>query len=111
MTLTYVMTLTNVMTLDLQEKLEEMLVPRIEVDAGKKTHIVRYLINRQLGPYVNNRESIFERVTPINEQLANKMIRRGYKQPSRFGRWCPVKASVIQGCVIDRSLVVNKLEK
>ena len=79
---------------DLQEKLEEMLVPRIEVDAGKKTHIVRYIVNRQLGPYVNNRISIFERVIPISEQLANKMIRRGYKQPSRFGRWCPVKVSL-----------------
>ena len=76
-----------------QEKLEEMLVPRIEVDAGKKTHIVRYIINRQLGPYVNNRDSIFERVSPVTELLASKMIRRGYKQASRFGRWCPVKVS------------------
>lgn len=34
---------------------------------------------------------MFERVYPLNEKLAKKMLQSGYKQPSRFGRWCPVK--------------------
>ena len=38
-----------------QEKLEEMLVPRYEVDGGRKAHIVRYQINKKLKQWVDFR--------------------------------------------------------
>ncbi|ESO88926.1 hypothetical protein LOTGIDRAFT_105959, partial [Lottia gigantea] len=74
-----------------QETLTEILIPRLEVDGGRKPHIVRYMLNKKLRPYVEFRHSLFERVYPIGENLAQRMLQYGYKQPSRFGRWCPVK--------------------
>ncbi|KAK7500075.1 hypothetical protein BaRGS_00008622, partial [Batillaria attramentaria] len=74
-----------------QETLEEILIPKLDIDAGRKPHIVRYILNKKLRPYVEFRHSTFERVYTISEKLAHKMIQTGYKQPSRFGRWCPVK--------------------
>lgn len=62
-----------------------------EVEGGRKPHIIRYQLSKSLKPHVEYRQSMFERVYPINEKLADKMIAVGYKQPSRFGRWCPVQ--------------------
>lgn len=68
----------------------------IEIDAGRRQPIVRYTLSKKLKPMVEYRESMFERVYPISEKLADKMLKSGYKQLSRFGRWCPVK--VINFC-------------
>lgn len=70
-----------------------MLVPRIDLDAGRKPHIVRYQISKRLRPFIECRHSMFERVVPVSEKLALKMLQSGYKHPSRFGKWCPVKVS------------------
>ena len=77
-----------------QDVLEEILIPRLEVDAGRKPHIVRYIITKKLEQFTRFRRSIFERVYAISENVATLMIQTGYKQPSRFGRWCPVKVWV-----------------
>lgn len=66
-------------------------MPRVTVEGGRKPHIVRYTMSKGLKPFIEFRHSMFERVYPINERLANKMLQTGYKQPSKFGRWCPVK--------------------
>lgn len=68
-------------------------MPRVTVEGGRKPHIVRYTMSKGLKPFIEFRHSMFERVYPINERLANKMLQTGYKQPSKFGRWCPVKVS------------------
>lgn len=73
------------------ETLEEVLIPHVEVEGGRKPHIIRYQLSKSLKPYTVYRESMFERVYPISEKLAERMITIGYKQPSRFGRWCPVQ--------------------
>ena len=82
-----------------QETLEEILIPKLEIDAGRKPHIVRYILNKRLRPYVEFRHSLFERVYTISERLAHRMIQTGYKQPSRFGRWCPVKVRIFCFCL------------
>merc|ERR1712178_300608 len=74
-----------------QEKMEDLLIPRIELDAGKKPHITSYLINKRIRKLSEYRHSLFERVYPITEKLATRMLQVGFRQPSRFGRWCPVK--------------------
>merc|ERR1712178_457119 len=74
-----------------QEKMEDLLIPRIELDAGKKPHIIRYLMNKRIRKLSEYRHSLFERVYPITEKLATRMLQVGFRQPSRFGRWCPVK--------------------
>ena len=76
-----------------QEKFEDFLVPRIELDASKKPHIVRYLMSKRLKKIVSDRHSLFERVYPIPEKLAARMLQVGYKHPSRFGKWDPVTVS------------------
>lgn len=70
-----------------QETLEEILIPRMELDGGRKPHIVRYTLQQTLQPIVDCRESLFE----IKEHVAQKMLQIGYKHASQFGRWCPVK--------------------
>ncbi|CAH1800208.1 unnamed protein product [Owenia fusiformis] len=74
-----------------QDVLEELLIPRIELDGGRKPHIIRYTLTKGLKNIVQYRHSIFERVYSISERMAKKMLQCGYKQPSRFGRWCPVQ--------------------
>lgn len=78
---------------DVQDKLGSILIPRTEVDAGRKPHIVRYVISKKLRSIVTNRASIFERPQPIPEKLAERMLKLNYKYLSRFGRWCPVQVS------------------
>jgi len=71
--------------------MDELLIPKIDIDGTRKPHIVRYILNKKLKPIIDARQSMFERVYPISEKLAMKMLATGYKQPSRFGRWCPVR--------------------
>lgn len=74
-----------------QETLEEISIPRGEINGGRKPRIVEYCIKKVLKPVVDFRESLFDRCFAIDGYLANKMLITGYKFPSRFGRWCPVK--------------------
>lgn len=60
------------------------------MSAGRKPHIVQYLISKKLHAIVRQRYSMFERVYSVNDQIANKLLDTGYKLLSRFGRWCPV---------------------
>lgn len=76
-----------------QEALEEILIPRVEINGGRKPRIVEYCIKKVLKPVVDFRESLFDRCFAIDGYLANRMLTMGYKFPSRFGRWCPVKVT------------------
>ena len=75
----------------LQETLEEISIPRVEINGGRKPRIVEYCIKKVLKPVVDFRESLFDRCFAIDGYLANRMLIMGFKFPSRFGRWCPVK--------------------
>ena len=63
----------------------------MEINGGRKPRIVEYCIKKVLKPVVDFRESLFDRCFAIDGYLANRMLIMGYKFPSRFGRWCPVK--------------------
>ena len=54
---------------------------------------MKYCIEKSLKPVVDFRESLFDRCFAIDNFLANRMLINGYRFPSRFGRWCPVKVS------------------
>eukprot|EP00111_Clytia_hemisphaerica_P024229 TCONS_00071384-protein len=73
------------------EALEELLIPRLDVDSSRKIHITQYTIMQMLKPQVEFRDALFDRCQPINMSLAKKLLNAGYKKPSRFGRWDPVK--------------------
>lgn len=69
------------------------MIPRVEINGGRKPRIVEYCIKKVLKPVVDFRESLFDRCFAIDGYLANRMLTMGYKFPSRFGRWCPVKVT------------------
>ncbi|NXI74771.1 KAD9 kinase, partial [Anseranas semipalmata] len=76
-----------------QEELETLLIPQIEINGGRKPHIVCYQIYCKLNSLLENRESIFEKCYPISLPLAHKMLVFSYKFPSSFGQWDPIKLS------------------
>ena len=87
--------------------MEEIWMPKAEVNAGRKPHIVRYLLNKLLKPYTENRISLLEKCHTIDFRLSRQMIETGYKQSSRFGWWCPVKVSInsIELTIIDTVMI------
>ncbi|XP_069661200.1 adenylate kinase 9 isoform X2 [Haliaeetus albicilla] len=76
-----------------QEELEKLLIPQIEINGGRKPHIVCYQIYSKLNSLMENRGSIFEKCYPISLPLAHKMLVFSYKFPSSFGQWDPIKLS------------------
>ncbi|XP_017933854.1 adenylate kinase 9 [Manacus vitellinus] len=76
-----------------QEELEKLLIPPIEINGGRKPHVVRYQVYSKLKSLTENRESIFEKCYPISLPLAEKMLFLSYKFPSSFGQWDPIKLS------------------
>ncbi|KAK4824340.1 hypothetical protein QYF61_013675 [Mycteria americana] len=74
-----------------QEELEKLLIPQIEINGGRKPHIVRYQIYSKLNSLMESRGSIFEKCYPISLPLAHKMLVFSYKFPSSFGQWDPIK--------------------
>ena len=91
-----------------QETLEDILIPRIELNGGRKPHIVRYTLEQNLKPIVDCRESLFEKAYPVKEHVAKKMLQIGYKHPSRFGRWCPVK---VGDCILLISQMMKNMSQ
>uniref|UniRef100_H0ZPC4 Adenylate kinase 9 n=1 Tax=Taeniopygia guttata TaxID=59729 RepID=H0ZPC4_TAEGU len=81
-----------------QEELEKLLIPSVEINGGRKPRIVCYQIYNKLKSLVENRRSIFEKCYPISLPLAQKMLFFSYKLLSSFGQWDPIKLS--QGDVI-----------
>merc|ERR1712076_346526 len=69
------------------EALDEFMIPKIEITAGRKVKRVRYLINSKLEKMVTCRDSIFERVYPVSLALAKRLLNSGHKHPSIFGKW------------------------
>ncbi|KAM9382186.1 adenylate kinase 9 [Phaethornis superciliosus] len=76
-----------------QEELETLLIPQIDISGGRKPHIVHYQIFSKLISLVENRGSIFEKCYPISLPLAHKLLLFSYKFLSSFGQWDPVKLS------------------
>lgn len=73
------------------ETLDDLTIPRIDVEAGRKPHITQYVLMKTLKQQVQFRSSLFDRCQSITSSLAKKLLNSGYKLPSRFGRWCPVR--------------------
>ena len=78
----------------MQEQLEEGLIPCVEISSKRKPHIVSYLIQRQLRSYFENRDNLFERVYPVSENIAYKLLSSGYKQLTSCAKWDPVKVRI-----------------
>lgn len=63
--------------------------------------MVKYSLRKVLKPYIQDRESLLVKCTPVTMNIAKNLLNHGYKQMSKFGRWCPVKVSyIIPSCII-----------
>ncbi|TGZ75841.1 hypothetical protein CRM22_000159 [Opisthorchis felineus] len=75
---------------ELLEQLDELSVPKFEIESGGKVTWARYRLVKRINAFIENRRSLFERVYPVSPKVAERLIANGYRFPSRFGRWCPV---------------------
>ena len=53
------------------------------------------MMMKMLKPQVEYRDNLFDRCQPVGMELAKKLLNYGYKKPSRFGRWDPVKVRLL----------------
>jgi len=52
-------------------------------------------MKKALRPFLEDRAGLLTKSIPINMSIARGLLNHGYKQYSKFGRWCPVKVGVI----------------
>ncbi|KAG7316817.1 hypothetical protein KOW79_020358 [Hemibagrus wyckioides] len=73
------------------ELLAEHRIPQLTVSAGRKHHLVRAQLLKQVKPLVENREALFQRCQPINYATAQKLLHSSHKYYSAFGCWDPIR--------------------
>ena len=79
----------------LKDVLIELQIPHHVVDARRKLPVVGYSLEKVLRRYTVNRDGLLAKCTPIDGEMAKKLLDHGYKQLSDFKTWCPVKVVVI----------------
>ncbi|XP_019729370.1 adenylate kinase 9 [Hippocampus comes] len=73
------------------EVLSELKIPRISINASRKTPVVRRQLLLKVEPLQANRESLFQKCQPISYNLAQLLLLYSYKFHSAFGCMDPVK--------------------
>uniref|UniRef100_A0A8C7P6I5 Adenylate kinase 9 n=1 Tax=Oncorhynchus mykiss TaxID=8022 RepID=A0A8C7P6I5_ONCMY len=68
-----------------------MMIPKLTINGGRKSRIVRYQLLQKVQPLVTNREAHFHKCQPISYTLARKLLCYSFKYNSFFGCWDPVK--------------------
>lgn len=61
------------------------------INARRQIPIVVYSLKKALQPYTVDRGGLLAKCTPINGEMAKKLLDHGYKQLSHFKNWCPVQ--------------------
>ena len=56
--------------------------------------MVEYSVSKSLHRYTRDRQGLLLKSTAIDGDTAKKLLDHGYKQLSKFKRWCPVKVSI-----------------
>uniref|UniRef100_H3AND6 Adenylate kinase 9 n=1 Tax=Latimeria chalumnae TaxID=7897 RepID=H3AND6_LATCH len=77
----------------LKEQLTDINIPCIEINGGRKLHIVNFVLYKMIKSLVENRESHFEKCFKLSMAVAQKLLKLSYKHLSCFGVWDPVKLS------------------
>ena len=86
-----------------QDILSELLIPYHTVNAGRRVPVVEYSMSKSLHRYTTDRQGLLSKCTAIDGDTAKKLLDHGYKQLSKFKRWCPVKVST-DSCVLCHHL-------
>ena len=69
----------------------ELQIPHHAINARHQIPVVVYSLKKALRPYTVDRGGLLAKCTPINGEMAKKLLDHGYKQLSNFKTWCPVK--------------------
>lgn len=81
----------NYCTLLWQDVFSELQVSFTSVNGCKKPAVVQFCAEKSLLPYTVSREGLLTKCTPVNAEIAKKLLDQGYKYLSPFRKWCPVK--------------------
>ncbi|XP_061900631.1 adenylate kinase 9-like isoform X1 [Entelurus aequoreus] len=73
------------------ELVAELNIPRISINASRKTQIVRRQLVLKVEPLFTNRESLFQRCLAISYNLSQQLLLYSYKFHSAFGCLDPVR--------------------
>ncbi|XP_077367067.1 adenylate kinase 9 isoform X2 [Festucalex cinctus] len=73
------------------EVLSELKIPRISINASRKTPVVRRQLLLKVEPLQANRESLFQKCQAISYKLAQLLLLYSFKFHSAFGCLDPVK--------------------
>ena len=73
------------------------------VNARRRIPVVLYSLKKVLRPYTIDRGGLLAKCTPINGEMAKKLLDHGYKQLSNFKTWCPVKVSQLSSVIIHHN--------
>lgn len=76
-----------------QETFAELQVPFQVVNAARRIPVVEYTLKKALSPLTSDRHGLLTKCTPVDLEMAKKLLDHGYKQLSKFKRWCPVEVS------------------
>ena len=74
----------------------ELQIPVCAIDARHRMPVVVYSLKKALRPYTIDRAGLLAKCTPINGEMAKKLVDHGYKQLSNFKSWCPIEVSYMQ---------------
>jgi hypothetical protein len=75
----------------LQELISELQIPCYTVNAGRQPSVVKFSVEKYLLPYTGNRDGLLTKCTPVNADIAKKLLDNGFYTLSPFKKWCPVK--------------------
>lgn len=77
-----------------QDTFVELQIPCTVVNASRKIPVVEYSLKKTLAPFTTHRAGLLSKCTPIDLDMAKKLLDHGYKQLSKFKRWCPVEVQI-----------------
>ena len=79
--------------INLQDTFAELQIPCVMVNASRRIPVVEYSLKKALDPLTTDRAGLLRKCTPVDMDMAKKLLDHGYKEISAFKRWCPVEVN------------------
>ncbi|CAI8010883.1 Adenylate kinase 9 [Geodia barretti] len=84
----------------LQDTFAELQIPCTVINASRKVPVVEFSLKRALKQFTTDRAGLLRKCTPIDLAMATKLLDHGYKQTSKFKKWCPIELARNPGAVL-----------
>ena len=56
--------------------------------------VVEFSLKKALKHFTKDRAGLLTKCTPIDLDMAKKLVDHGYRQSSKFKKWCPIEVNV-----------------